>query len=368
MEEKKKICFVSLFAYGIFNPAVNLKFGGSETQLYFLALKLAQNDNFEVSFVVLDLGQEEIETYGGVKIVKAYRRGGGIGNMISGFVKMMATLKKINPEIIICRAFGREVGVSALYAKIFGKKLIYSFANDQDASGAFFGGLAGKIFKFGFINSSWYVAQSQFQADEFKKRFPARRERISVIKNSWPDQPAAPAAKGSILWVGSSAGLKRPEIFLDLAKDFPQEKFVMVMAKSKMEGERWKEIAERGKQLANLKLIESVPFREIDSFFARAKVLVNTSSSEGFPNVFLQAARVKTPVLSLKVDPDNFIRQNDGGIVCDDDYEKLKEGLRILAAPGEISLKKGENLYRYFRAEHDLDKNIKKWEELLHNL
>jgi glycosyltransferase involved in cell wall biosynthesis len=257
------------------------------------------------------------------------------------------------------------VGVSALYAKIFGKKLVYCLANDQDATGKFFTGLAGKIFQFGFRLADWYAAQSQAQAVEFAKRFKTKSGRITVIKNSWPDQAPAAAAKEFILWVGSSADLKRPEIFLDLAEEFPQEKFVMVLAKSRMNEPRWEEIMARGKQIGNLRLIESVPFKESDAYYARAKVLASTSSSEGFPNVFLQAARAKTPILSLAVDPDNFITARDAGVACNNDYEKLKAGLKILLSSEEIRARKGENSYRYFKEEHDLDKNIKKWEELL---
>ncbi|HTX86739.1 MAG TPA: glycosyltransferase family 4 protein, partial [Candidatus Nanoarchaeia archaeon] len=239
MEAKKKICFISLFAYGIFNPEAKLKFGGSETQLYFLAAKLAQNDNFAVSFMVLDVGQDPVEIYNKVEVVKAYRRGGGLINMLSGFIKMIVVLKRINPDIIVCRAFGREVGVSALYARIFGKKLVYCLANDRDASGAFFGGLNGKIFAFGFRKADHYIAQSEFQLSEFKKIFPAKAGKITLIKNSWPDESPAAAAREFVLWVGSSAALKRPEIFLDLARVFPEEKFVMIMTKSKMNSGRW---------------------------------------------------------------------------------------------------------------------------------
>jgi glycosyltransferase involved in cell wall biosynthesis len=365
MPGKKKVCFVSLFAYGIFNPEANLKFGGSETQMYFLADKLAKNSDFEVDFIVLDIGQADVETYGAVKVIKAYKRGGGIANMLGGFLKMVSVLMKSNPEIIICRAFGREVGVSALYAKIFGKKLIYSLANDQDAGGRFFSGLSGKIFQFGFMMADWYVAQSQFQAGEIKKISKKKGDKVIIIKNSWPDEVLAPAERDSILWVGSSADLKRPEIFLDLAAAFPQENFVMVMARSKQSERRWEELYARAKSIGNLRLIESIPFKEINFYFSKAKVLVSTSSSEGFPNVFLQAALAKTPILSLVIDPDNFIADNDAGIVCGGDYEKLKEGLKMLLSQDEARTRKGENLYRYFKVEHVLDKNVKKWEELL---
>jgi glycosyltransferase involved in cell wall biosynthesis len=368
MQQKKRICFVSLFAYGIFNPEVGLKFGGSETQMYFLARKLAEKDDFSVSFIVLDVGQAAIEFREKVELIKAYARGGGLGAMFSGFFKLLAALKKANPEIIVCRAFGREVGVSALYAKIFRKKLVYCFANDEDAGGAFFGGLAGKIFKFGFLAANHYVAQSAKQAEKFKEMFPAKKEKIIIIKNSWPGSAPSSAEREFVLWVGSSSVLKKPEIFLDSAEARPEEKFVMVMARSKQGEKNWEELAARGRKLGNLRFLESVPFREIDDYFARAKVLVSTSSSEGFPNVFLQAALAKTPILSLAVDPDGFIEKHNGGIVCGNDFSKLNAGLKTLLADRESRDRKGENLYKYFQAEHDLDNNILKWEDFFRAL
>ena len=143
----------------------------------------------------------------------------------------------------------------------------------------------------------------------------------------------------------------------DLVKNFREYR-------SKMNEKKWDETSARVSAIANLRLIESVPLAEIDYYFTRAKVLVSTSSSEGFPNVFLQAARARTPILSLAVDPDRFIARNEGGIVADNDYEKLKDGLKLLLNKDERDIK-GENLYRYFKAEHDLDNNIKKWEQLL---
>jgi len=368
MNEKKKICFVSLFAYGLFNPTADLKFGGSETQLFLIGKKLAEIGEFDISFIVLDVGQRKVEIYDRVKVIKAYRRGKNVFNQISGFFRLLAALRQSDPDIIVCRAFGREVGVAALYAKIFRKKLVYCFANDHDADGTFFQGLAGKIFQFGFKAADWYVAQSQRQRENFQTGFEKKSDKITLIKNSWPAEVMPPVEKNTILWVGSSAFLKRPEIFLDLAEAFPQEKFVMIMTKSNMGVNGWEEIVARARRLTNLQLEASVPFREIGAYFSRAKILVNTSSSEGFPNVFLQAAAAKTPLLTMTVDPDDFIKKNNCGIVAENDIGKLKEGLRVLLSDDKSRDQMGENLYRYFKAEHDLDINIKKWSELFHVL
>ena len=48
------------------------------------------------------------------------------------------------------------------------------------------------------------------------------------------------------------------------------------------------------------------------------KLLVNTSSQEGFPNTFIQALMRGVPIISLNVDPGNIITKNSLGIVNDD--------------------------------------------------
>lgn len=368
MQKITKICFVSLFTSGIYHPEADLKFGGSETQMYFLARELAKNQDFSVNMVVLDFGQADGEVFENVTLRKAYKRGGSKLNIIVGFFKLMLAIRRANPDVIVCRAFGREVGVSALYAKIFRKKLVYSYANDQDGDGTFFMGLAGEIFKYGFINADFYIAQTEFQKEYFSKLYHRRVGDIAVIKNSWPIAEFSPVNREFVLWVGSSADLKQPEIFLDLATAIPTEKFVMIMTRSKMNSQKWDDINTAAVNIPNLKIIPSVPFLEIDEYFSKAKVLVNTSFSEGFPNIFLQAARAKTPILTLKIDPDKFIEKCDCGSCFDNDYEELLKELKILLANPETATIKGANAYQYFLAEHAIEKNILLWEELLKNL
>jgi glycosyltransferase involved in cell wall biosynthesis len=57
---------------------------------------------------------------------------------------------------------------------------------------------------------------------------------------------------------------------------------------------------------------------------AAAKALVNTSLVEGFPNTFLEAWILGTPVISLFVDPGGVIKANRLGYVCQGDLERFR--------------------------------------------
>ena len=66
-----RICFIAPKAYSLFNPDVKELLGGAEVDLYFLATELAKDENFAVSFITADYGQEKTETIEGVRIIKS---------------------------------------------------------------------------------------------------------------------------------------------------------------------------------------------------------------------------------------------------------------------------------------------------------
>jgi len=332
--------------------------------MYLISKELAKDENYDVNFAVLDLGQGKIENIDNVKIYKTYKRGRSILNLIKAPLILLNILRKINPDVVICRANGVEVGISAFYAKLFKKRFIYSIAHDGDINGDYFSGLRGKIFKYGFKNADSLVAQSEEQLEKIKEKYSGKDSR--VIKNSFEVKDKDfKIEKNIIFWVASSAPIKRPEIFIRLAKDFVNEKFVMVMTKSKLDLSLWNRTSEEVSNIKNLEIIEKVPFKVIDNYFSKTKVFINTSKAEGFPNTFLQSMINKVPILSLKVNPDNFIHECECGVACDDDYDKLKQGLDIFLENGKLRERLGENGYNFLKKEHNIENNILKWKELL---
>ena len=106
---RSKICIVSTKAYPLFNPKCNETYGGSEVQMFMLAKELSKE--FDVSVIVGDFGQKEIEEYDGVKVVKSFSLEKKILNYVKGPIKLYKALKRVNPDVVVQRSAAAETGI-----------------------------------------------------------------------------------------------------------------------------------------------------------------------------------------------------------------------------------------------------------------
>ena len=114
---------------------------------------------------------------------------------------------------------------------------------------------------------------------------------------------------------------------------------------------------EKQKKIENLEFIEYVPFDEIDEYFQKAKIFVNTSIKEGFPNTFIQAAKNKTPIISLNVNPDNFLNEYNCGFCSNDDFGEMNKILNKVLNDDDLYKQISENVCNYAKGNHDIEKN-----------
>jgi glycosyltransferase involved in cell wall biosynthesis len=115
-------------------------------------------------------------------------------------------------------------------------------------------------------------------------------------------------------------------------------------------------LADLAREIPNVDFKGFLPLSEVDKHFLVAKLLVNTSEHEGFPNTFLQAWSKGVPVVSF-VDPDNLITRHNLGFVVDSlesMVEKVEEVLngKTVFSPNAII----NTFNRYFSIESAADK------------
>ncbi len=124
------------------------------------------------------------------------------------------------------------------------------------------------------------------------------------------------------------------------------------------------EIAMREAQsLPNITLIERVPFEEIERYFAAARLFVNTSTFEGFPNTFLQAAKYGVPTVATDVDPGSMLSQRGGGVTCGGDFERFVESVRQLMTDEDEYAKRSAAALTYVRTYHDKEVVVAQFEK-----
>jgi glycosyltransferase involved in cell wall biosynthesis len=116
----------------------------------------------------------------------------------------------------------------------------------------------------------------------------------------------------SLLWVSNIQQLKRPEMFLELARRLKACTASMVGGTQPRAHDLFEQIRARATCVGNLTFHGPLPYRATNHLFDRAHVFVNTSETEGFPNTFLQAWIRGVPVVSL-FDPDNVTRREGLG-------------------------------------------------------
>jgi len=102
---------------------------------------------------------------------------------------------------------------------------------------------------------------------------------------------------------------KRPEIFFELAKEFPQVHFV---AAGKSRDQAWDSyLRSKYGSIPNIEMVGFIDQFQSDELWrllGKSWILINTSIREGLPNAFLEAAAHRCAILSA-VDPDGFASQ-----------------------------------------------------------
>lgn len=353
-----RVCFVSPKAYPLFNPAVEKVFGGAEVDLYLLATELARDERFDVRFVIADYGQPDGEKRQGVTLFKSVKTD---RFMIAEGWKVWRALQRADADSYMHEACSLGTWLIAAFCRRKRRAFVYRTASSQEADGTYARNkrFRGIFVRWAFRNASVLIVQNEQDAVNMRQQI-GREAR--VIRNACRISVLNETEKAGVLWVGRSEQVKRPDLFLRLAAELPHIPFTMICQQATGD-DKYGQLVQHARTIPNLTFIERVPFAEIDSYFERASVFVNTSDSEGFPNTFVQACKAATAILSLNVNPDNFLTEHRCGCCTENDWKLL-----IKTLDGWIATRQdrqlGQNGLEYVRAHHDLNKIIGEYKDI----
>ncbi len=360
-----KVCFFSPTAYACFNPRAATWAGGAEMQQLLLARHMVAS-GIDVSFIVGDYGQPEIETFEGITVIRSFAPFTGNRKLRfpADMLKIRRAMRLAGADVFNQRSTSFFTGQLAYFARRLGKAFTFSAGTEYNAYPDCQGLLRWPmtaLYRYGIASADAVIAQTERQrrlmAANFHREVVVIRNGIAIHdlapeSGAAPGGPARAGAAPEFLWVGSLVRVKRPELFLEMARRLPEARFTLVGKRGDDDPE-YRDLPDRARAIPNFTYEGFVPPGEITRYYARAYALVNTSRFEGFPNTYLHSWLHGTPVLTIDIDPDGIIEEHAIGTVAGS-VERLVEAARSLisnpAARGEMSVRAAA----YVRANHDI--------------
>ena len=365
MTRKIKICILSELAYSLLSG--NGIRGGAELQMVILAKELVKR-SYDVSFITFEKSDTSNEDIDGIRVYNLFhtRTRGSTYLYPQNMYKLFKALKKIDADIYIQRAATPLTGFIAFFTKLNKKIFLYSTSSDNDVSDFIsiksLKDLRNLFFRFGVKHCNMVICQTNHQKNLLKQRLSKEGK---VIKNFYPcsiyPQNQINSSTVKILWVGRIRKEKRPDLYLSLAKYFPDFKFLMIGGPSSVHPEYYDELKESAIKIKNLTFIGFIPYNKMEKYYIESTLLVNTSPSEGFPNTFLEAWGKGIPVVSLDFDPDEIICKKKLGFHSQT-FEQLIEDIKTLVTNSQLRAEIGMNARRYIENEHNVNKLVHEYE------
>jgi len=323
---------------------------------------------YPVKFLVGDFGQQKIEICDQVTVIKvSYSNPDRYRSKFTRMIGRICYWKElllIEADVLITSTASEHLAYMALIGKkLRRKRILFRVAHDWDVNGIFImkNKIVGALYHFGLRNVDQIVAQNFNQQETLKKT-----EGLDsiVIRNGFPIlTSSSPQPRSYFLWIARADHFKRPHLLLELAKNIPQERFIMIFPGT---NQLKNEIVKRSRELSNVDIIDEVSLDQIQPYFEKAKCFINTSESEGFPNSFIQSCLASTPLLSFNVNPENIITDYQLGCFCHDQINEAIVFLKSLT-PQEIE-RYGVNAYHYVLQKHNIEDKILEYKKIIEKL
>ncbi len=175
------------------------------------------------------------------------------------------------------------------------------------------------------------------------KGYPLPLNREKLVEGPCSNRP------NSVVWIANLRDWKRPDAFIRLARNLAGEEVEFFMV-----GAPYRDLSiqrEFEKKVAAVPGLHYQGRLSHEATLGRLRaacLLVHTSPSEGFSNVFIEAWMTHTPVLSFQFDPDGIIPRYGVGAVAQD-FEELVQMCREFLNGGRRAAKKDfERVLRLF--------------------
>lgn len=350
---RRRICFVLETAHQAFTGERMI--GGAETQ-------------------IRTVGECLVERGHGVWVASARPfEHPTIGSLTTD--RLWSGLRALRPDLVVATVAMRRTVEAAVVSRLLGLEFVYRVASTEESryritkpSG---GDPLSRLALYLMLHH--LTARIWCQHDEQQRNFEHRRlgHKAFVAFNLVPDRrvpgirdgardtdPRAPDPRDTVLWVGRFDVIKGPDLFLDLARRLTERRCLMICPGVT---DAFRAAAAT---LDHVEILDYVPPEELAPHYARARVLVNTSSREGSPNTFIEAACQGTPVVTAGLDPGGFFARFGFGRAAEG-IDAMVDAVEALFDDPEHFTDLSTRARRYFEEVHDLDRQFPRLERQL---
>lgn len=338
--------------------------GGAEAQLTALAQSLARRGH-DVRVIVTEYSGERraAPRLTNLPLINAYNAADGLPGLrflTPRWSGMMRALKEADAEVYFQMCSGLATFQCARFCRDHGRAFVFASASDSDVvpDQIRLSARDRWFYRRGLRGATAIITQHGRQAALLQQHFGLDSTPLPMGVEI-PAAPGRPADPPVILWLGSLRSVKRPSLWLEIARRLPDVRFVMVGGPGS-DPDFYETIRREAAGVSNVNFRGPVP--EVAPFLDSAWLLLNTSRVEGFPNTFLEAWARAIPTVSF-FDPDDVVRKNGlGRVVADPD--EMVSVLRTLLGDRAQRDALGEAGRAYVRREHSLDAVAQAAEEI----
>jgi len=360
-----RFCFVQLYH-------ISERGGGAEVQANYLSLELAKR-GYDVHYICQTTNKTKENTSSNISGVTVHWL--PLDDTLSkrAFNRIEELLVQIHPHIIIER-MSSSFGLPIVRAKnkIEGKYVW--ICTDNDSPYVFKS--VNKNYRKLSLLKFFYVLPRAFAVDmirlyankradiifsqnEFQKRMILKnfgRQSCRMISGHPFSKTTVTIQnrldKKKILWCGNLGKHKRPELFIQLAHKMQDSNIEFVMVGGHSDTNYTTKLFQNKPN--NLTLTGQLSFEESLAYFDDATLLVNTSTSEGFSNTYIQSWLRGVPTLVFGANPNQVITENKLGYDFNS-LEEAKTAINEIFSNFELYQELSENSSQYGVTNHSLE-------------
>ena len=368
MTQASKICFVETQGYSVLSSDTRRSTTGGESIQHALLARAFAERGWRVSMVSADFGQDDGVVIDGIQVWKTYKLSAGVRYLRfihPRLTSIWRALRSADADIYFQSCAGLMTGVVARFVASRNRKMIFRVAHDSDCvPGQQLINLERdrRIYDYGLRRADIISAQSNIQKNAMDKNYGLPSIVVDMVAEI-PEEMPVSARDIDVLWVNNFRGFKRPELVLEIAKGMPEVSFTMIGGAMKGFDDLFGRVRDEASTIDNIQFVGAIPYSEVNSYFSRAKLFLNTSDSEGFPNSFLQAWVRGVPVVSY-FDPDGLIASKGLGISVNT-QDDFREALSELLAQKDEWSRIGQRARQFVVDRYCSETIARKYEQLI---